>query len=112
MVQSYRARTLNWMGGELALGLPIGPYRLLIVVQSKPLELHFWVISLPKLLLAGLVSIRPGELVCTLEFHDAAPCTVSPCVTKATMEVSTPRMRKSWPLVPKARLPVSPGSKN
>ena len=67
--------------------------------------------ALPKFTLAGFVSISDGELVCVLEFHEAAPCTVSPCVTRATIEVSTPRMRKSWPLVPKARLPVSPGSK-
>src|ERR1700733_10991653 len=98
------------MGGELALGLPIGPYRLLIAVQLVG-ELHFSVIGLPKFTLAGLVSISVGELVCTLEFHDDAPCTVRPCQTRATTEVSTPRMRKSCPLEPKARLPVSPGSK-
>src|SRR5882724_391047 len=100
------------MGGESALGAPGGPNRLLMTVQLAPVPLaHFWVISLPKFTLAGLVSSSPGELVCTLEFHDAAPCSVSPCQTRATIDVSTPRMRKFWPLVPKARLPVSPGSK-
>src|SRR5476651_2724259 len=99
------------MGGELALGAPTGPNRLLIGVQFVPVGLHFSVMGLPKFTLSGLVSISAGELVCSLEFHDAAPCRVSPCQTRATMEVSMPRMRKFWPLVPKARLPVSPGSK-
>jgi len=83
---------------------------LLIAVQLVG-ELHFSVIGLPKFTLSGLVSISDGELVCTLEFHDAAPCTVRPGITTATSDVSTPRMRKFCPLVPKARLPVSPGSK-
>src|SRR5580704_1510190 len=99
------------MGGELALGAPGGPNRLLIALHPVPEELHFSEMALPKFTLAGLVSMSAGELVCVLEFHEAAPCTVSPCVTRATIEVSTPRMRKSWPLVPNARLPVSPGSK-
>src|ERR1700692_913603 len=97
------------MGGELALGLPGGPNRLLIGWQ--PALPQDSVMVLPKFTLAGLVSISDGELVCTLEFHDAAPCNVRPGITTATTEVSTPRMRKFCPLVPKARLPVSPGSK-
>src|SRR5580692_621338 len=99
------------MGGELALGAPGGPNRSLMALHPVPLELHFSVMALPKFTLAGLVSMSAGEFVCVLEFHEAAPCTVSPGVTRATIDVSTPRMRKSWPLVPKARLPVSPGSK-
>src|SRR6266850_6159966 len=97
------------MGGELALGPPIGPNRLLSGVQTAPL--HDSVMALPKLTLPGKLSIKDGELVCSLWFHDAAPCTVSPCATRATIDVSTPRTRKFCPLVPKVRLPVSPGSK-
>src|SRR5271165_993289 len=100
------------MGGELALGLPGGPNRLLSGVQFAPVVLaHNSVMGLPKFTLAGLVSMSAGELVCSLEFHDAPPCTVRPVKTRATREVSTPRIRKSCPLVPKARFPVSPGSK-
>src|ERR1700732_3138729 len=100
------------MGGELALGLPGGPNRLLICTQFKPVFFaHCTVMALPKFTLAGLVSINAGELVCSLEFQDAAPCMASPCQPRATIEVSTPRIRKFCPLVPKARLPVWPGSK-
>src|SRR6266702_2853283 len=101
------------MGGELALGPPIGPNRLLSGVQTvaPATVLHDSVMGLPKLTLAGLVSIRAGELVCSLRFQDAAPCSVSPGATSATTEVSIPRIRKFCPLVPKVKLPVSPGSK-
>src|SRR5260370_40330307 len=97
------------MGGELALGPPIGPNRLFSGLQ--PLAEQDSVMGLPKLTLPGKLSIKDGELVCSLWFHDAAPCRVSPCATRATIDVSTPRTRKSCPLVPKVRLPVSPGSK-
>src|SRR5450631_4181701 len=99
------------MGGELALGPPMGPNRLLSGVQTVPVELHDTEMGLPKLALFGLLSIKDGELVCSLRFQDAAPCTVSPGATRATSEVSIPRTRKSWPFVPNVRLPVSPGSK-
>src|SRR5450432_2648894 len=99
------------MGGELALGPPIGPNRLLSGAQPVPVLLHDTVIGLPKLLLPGPLSISAGELVCLLWFQDPAPCTVRPGATNATSEVSIPLTRKSWPLVPNVRLPVSPGSK-
>src|SRR5882762_7671432 len=97
------------MGGELALGPPIGPNRLLSGVQ--PVAVQDSVMALPKLTLPGKLSMKDGELVCSLRFQEAAPCSVSPCATRATTEVSMPRTRKFCPLVPKVRLPVSPGSK-
>src|SRR5713101_6875372 len=61
------------MGGELALGPPIGPKRLLSGAQTvaPATSLHDSVMGLPKLTLAGLVSIRAGELVCSLRIEEA-----------------------------------------
>src|ERR1700719_2648246 len=104
---------LNCKGGESALGPPTGPYRLargVQVIAPAAFFAHDWVMGLPKLMLAGLLSISAGEFVCSLWFQDPEPCTVNPGMTTATMEVSIPRTRKFCPLVPKVRLPVSPGS--
>jgi len=43
--------------------------------------------------------IKAGELVCTLWFHEIAPCSVRPRVGRPISEVSMPRMRKFCPLV-------------
>ena len=91
---------LNCIGGALALGEPIGPNGLVTGAQSVPVGAA----SLGDRLAvvrccAGLLSISAGELVCRLWFQEAAPCSVSPLMTRATSEVSMPLMRKFWPLV-------------
>src|SRR6266853_1095301 len=82
-----------------------------VQVATPAMTVQVWVIGLPTFTLAGFSSISAGEFVCRLWFQDPAPCRVSPVTTRATMEVSTPLMRKFWPLVSKKMLPVTPGSK-
>src|ERR1700733_13200541 len=100
MVHSYRARRLNWIGGASALGDPIGPKGMTTAAQPPyvpvggPQSRQANVIRWPKGGLAGLLFVSTGEFVCRLWFQDAAPCSVSPVVTRATNEVSMPLIRK------------------
>src|ERR1700733_15710842 len=89
----------------------MGPKGLVTAPQLPPNALQANVMGLPKFAVSGTLSSRTGEFVWRLWFHDAAACSVSPVMTRATSDDSIPLMRKSWPLVLKKMLPTTPGSK-
>ena len=101
---SIQVRASGTVGGSIANASPIGDLAPMLIALGGGIELRHGdnVRRLPLedfFLDYGKQDRAKGEFVCRLWFQDAAPCSVSPLMTRATTEVSTPLMRKFWPLV-------------